>query len=133
MFVTAETARVRHEYVCRAIGSITPAEIKQIRERHGLSQSDLARITNFGEASISRWERGRLLPNASGSTFLKLLLSRPDIVDTLLDESEACAKGQEDPVVQASSDLILRFRHVPMPELGYLTEQKSRFNLIGCA
>ena len=79
-FITGETAKIRHEYVCRAVGAITPAEIKALRERHGLSQHDLSRIAGFGEASISRWERGRLLPSPSNSKFLKGRRSRPNAV-----------------------------------------------------
>ena len=84
VFITGETAKARHEYVCRAVGAITPAEIKALRERHGLSQHDLSRIAGFGEASISRWERGRLLPSPSNSKFLKVLLQHPQIVESLL-------------------------------------------------
>ncbi len=77
VFVTGETAKVRHEYVCRKLGLITPDEIRAIRNRHGLKKAEFARITQFGESSISRWESGRLFPNASGSKYLKLLPAPP--------------------------------------------------------
>src|SRR5436309_2478122 len=54
-------AKVRHEAVCRAAGLLTPSEIKALREQFGWSQQYLADLANIGVATISRWERGRLL------------------------------------------------------------------------
>src|SRR5207237_5357933 len=52
------TASVRHEAVCRAAGLITPSEIKALRERFGWTQQQLADLTDFGIATVSRWEAG---------------------------------------------------------------------------
>ena len=130
VFVTAETARVRHEYICRAVGVITPAEVRAIRDRHGLSQSEFSQITKFGEASISRWERGRLLPSPSNSKFLKLLLQHPQIVALLL-ESESCTEVHETPVIQSWLNPTHRFRHLPAANLPPLAERAARFSLVG--
>jgi putative zinc finger/helix-turn-helix YgiT family protein len=130
IFVTAETARVRHEYVCRAIGAITPAEIRAIRDRHGLSQSEFSRVTKFGEASISRWERGRLLPSPSNNKYLKLLLHHPRVVEWLL-ESESCTEVDETPVLRLLSNPMHRFRHLPTAYLKPLSEKAARFALVG--
>src|SRR5258708_1018532 len=53
-------ARIRTAAVCRALGLLTPDEIQAIRERFGLTQAEFARLTGIGEATISRWERGRV-------------------------------------------------------------------------
>jgi DNA-binding transcriptional regulator YiaG len=66
-------AKVRHEALCRATGLLTPAEIKAIREQFGWSQEHLADLTDFGVATISRWERGRLLQNRSNNKFLQAI------------------------------------------------------------
>jgi putative zinc finger/helix-turn-helix YgiT family protein len=63
-------AKVRHEALCRAAGLLTPAEIKAIRERFGWSQQHMADLTDLGVATISRWERGRLLQNRNNNTVL---------------------------------------------------------------
>jgi putative zinc finger/helix-turn-helix YgiT family protein len=70
-------AKVRHEALCRAAGLLTPDEIKAIREKFGWSQQDLADLTDFGVATISRWERGRLLPNRSNSKVLQAIRDCP--------------------------------------------------------
>ena len=56
-----EAAGIRHEAICRALGLLSPAEIKALRERLGPDQEDFARLTGIGVATLSRWERGRLL------------------------------------------------------------------------
>ena len=68
-----EAARIRHEAICRALGLLTPAEILAVRERLNLTQAEFARLTRLGEATISRWERGRLLQNPAMDRYLRLI------------------------------------------------------------
>jgi putative zinc finger/helix-turn-helix YgiT family protein len=70
-------AKVRHEAICRAVGLLTPAEIKALRERFGWSQQYLADLTDIGVATISRWERGRLLQNRSNNKVLEAIRDCP--------------------------------------------------------
>jgi putative zinc finger/helix-turn-helix YgiT family protein len=70
-------AKVRHEAVCRAAGLLTPSEIKAIRERFGWSQQYLADLTGCGVATVSRWERGRLLQNRSSNKVLQAIRDCP--------------------------------------------------------
>lgn len=70
-------AKVRHEAICRAAGFLTPSEIKGLREQFGWSQQDLADLTNFGVATVSRWERGRLLQNRSNNKVLVAIRDCP--------------------------------------------------------
>jgi putative zinc finger/helix-turn-helix YgiT family protein len=76
---------IRHRAICRALGLLTPEEICAIRERLGLSQAQFAKLTDIGEATISRWERGRLLQNKAMDRYLRLLDRNPDNV-RLLEE-----------------------------------------------
>ncbi len=76
--------RIQHAAVCRALGLLTPAEIQAIRECFGPTQAEFARLTGIGEATISRWERGRILPNRAMDRYLRLLdLNRANV--TLLE------------------------------------------------
>lgn len=63
-------AAAQHEAICRTVGLLTPSEIKALRERFGWSQQYLADLTDFGIATVSRWERGRLLQNRSANKVL---------------------------------------------------------------
>lgn len=68
---SAEVAR--HEAVCRHLGVMTPAEIRYLRGRYGLSRLAFASITRLGAASIARWEAGSLLQNRAYDSLLYLL------------------------------------------------------------
>lgn len=72
-----EAAKVRHEAVCRAAGLLAPFEIKAIRDKFGWSQQYLATLTRYGVATVSRWERGRLLQNRSADMTLRAILDCP--------------------------------------------------------
>lgn len=70
-------AMVRHEAICRAVGLMTPLEIKSLREAIGWTREQLADYTGFGIATVSLWERGRLLPNRSENNLLSALRDDP--------------------------------------------------------
>jgi putative zinc finger/helix-turn-helix YgiT family protein len=78
-----EAARVHHAAICRALGLLVPEEIRGIREKLGMTQAELARLTGIGEATISRWERGRLLQNRGNDRYLRLLANAPQAVGIL--------------------------------------------------
>jgi len=72
-FLDREAEDLRHAAVCRHLGVMTPAEIRDIRARLRLSQSALASLTKLGTATISRWERGICIQNEAYDQFLYLL------------------------------------------------------------
>jgi putative zinc finger/helix-turn-helix YgiT family protein len=74
-FSGPRAAQVKHNAICRTLGLLTPEEIRQLRERMGLTQSQLSQLSGIGEATISRWERGRLLQNRAMDRYLRLLAS----------------------------------------------------------
>lgn len=84
-FSGPEAAHIRHEAICRALKLLTPDEIKAIRERLGKTQQEFAELTGIGEATISRWERGRLLQNRANDNFLRLIASNPANLKLLQD------------------------------------------------
>ena len=54
VFVVGATLRARHDSICRTLGLLTPSEIRALRERHGLTQAEFAKITGVGEAWLLR-------------------------------------------------------------------------------
>lgn len=76
-------AKVEHEALCVAAGFLTPFEIKAIREKFGWSQQYLADLTGLGVATISRCERGRLLPNRSTDKMLRAIRDCPEFREYL--------------------------------------------------
>jgi putative zinc finger/helix-turn-helix YgiT family protein len=77
-FSGPEAAKLHHEAICRAFGFLTPAEICTLRQEVlGLTQEEFAQLTGIGLATISRWERGRLVQNRAMDTYLRLLKANP--------------------------------------------------------
>ena len=67
----ADAEDARQIALCRHLGRLTPEEVRGIRETYGLSQAEFSRIAGIGEASLSRWETGAQLQNASSDRLLR--------------------------------------------------------------
>ena len=78
VFYGPEAEQVQHRALCRALGLMTPEQIRGLRERSGRSQAEFARLTGIGVATLSRWEQGRLLPSRSMDRYLRILEAVPD-------------------------------------------------------
>ncbi len=78
-FLDKEGEEKQHEAVCKHLGVMPPARIRQLRHSLGLSRAELARLTGLGEATISRWERGALIQNEANDRFLKLLAHKENV------------------------------------------------------
>ena len=68
-------AQLRHEAVCKHLGVLGPAEIRAIREGHGLDRETFARITGLKEATLEKWENGVKIQNRADDNYLRLLES----------------------------------------------------------
>ncbi len=64
-------------------GLLSAREIRAIRERFGLTQSDLARLLRLGGNTISRWESGRTVQTAALDILLRLIRDLPGSLDYL--------------------------------------------------
>jgi len=53
-------------------------EIRSIRERHHLTQVQLARLLRLGGNTISRWESGRNVQTAAMDVLLRLIRDIPE-------------------------------------------------------
>ncbi len=98
----AEAEEIQHEAVCRHFGLMTPAEIRELRARHGLSQQELATLTGIGIASIKRWERGALLQNESSDRLLRLIAIDPEALQRLRDIKGVPARASFEPRFQTT-------------------------------
>jgi putative zinc finger/helix-turn-helix YgiT family protein len=72
-----DAARAEHNAICRTLGLPMPSEIVALRQHLGLSQAELAELTGIGKATISRWERGRMLTSRGMARYLGLLHRNP--------------------------------------------------------
>lgn len=82
-FIDHEGARLRHEAVCRHLGVLTPADVREVRERYGMTRAAFAEATGLGEATLGRWETGAVVQNRANDLYLRL--TRLPLVMSLLE------------------------------------------------
>lgn len=64
-------------------GLLTADDIRSIRERHGLTQAEMARLLRLGGNTISRWEAGRNVQTASMDMLFRMIRDLPGSLDYL--------------------------------------------------
>ena len=64
-------------------GLLSAREIRAIRDRFGLTQSELAKLLRLGGNTVSRWESGRTVQTAALDILLRLIRDLPGSLDYL--------------------------------------------------
>lgn len=67
-------------------GLLMPEEVKSIRMKLGLSQSQLEKLIGTGPKTVIRWEKGTVFQSKVADTLLRLLDSLPSAVEFLSKE-----------------------------------------------
>ena len=63
-----------------AVRAMSATEIKDVRQRWGLSQASLAHALGMSVASVSKWERGEIKPSGPALRVLNTLAVKgPDV------------------------------------------------------
>ncbi|MDU0946243.1 MAG: type II TA system antitoxin MqsA family protein [Intestinibacter bartlettii] len=84
---------------------LLPSEIKQIRELYGLSQRSFAKLLNWGDKTINRYENGSIQDSAHNS--LLLFLRNPENMKSYLLENEnSLDEKQESKLLEVVNKLI---------------------------
>lgn len=60
---------------------LSAEEIRAIRERHNLTQAQMASLLHLGANTLSRWESGRNVQSASMDVLLRLVRDVPGTLD----------------------------------------------------
>ncbi len=68
-------------------GLLSADEIRAIRSRFGLTQSNLARLLRLGANTVSRWESGRNVQTAAMDLLLRLIRDLPGGIEYLRDHA----------------------------------------------
>jgi putative transcriptional regulator len=68
-----QTMRKFDDACLTPVRSLTPEEIRSLREREGASQAVFARYLNVTTSLISQWERGERHPQGSSLKLLSLV------------------------------------------------------------
>jgi len=118
-FYDREGEEARHEAVCRYLRVMTPHQIRDLRLLHECSQADFAELTQLGEATISRWERGALIQTHAYDNYL-YLLGFEDNIRRLRQRS------------QRAGPLLPRYTYRAIQITAEVQNRMTRFSLVGC-
>lgn len=77
--ITAALDQLRYD----RLGLLRPEEIRAVRARAGLSQTDMALFVGVGEKTYSRWESGRSLQNRSNDNLIRIADQFPSLFSQL--------------------------------------------------
>lgn len=72
---------------------LAPEDIKQIREQYGLSQRSFAKLLNWGDKTVHRYENGAIQDKAHNS--LLLFLREPENMKSYLQDNEIMLDDQQ--------------------------------------
>lgn len=72
----------------RAI-NLPAADVKQIRERFGLSQAEFAIRFGFEIDTVQNWEQGRNRPDQASQLLLKIIETYPEDVEAVVTKADA--------------------------------------------
>jgi len=72
---------------------LTPEEIRQGREKLGLTQKQFANLLGVGEATVSRWETGAQIQQRAMDRFVRVCLGSPAAMELLRNDFQPSARG----------------------------------------
>ncbi len=59
---------------------VAPPDVKAVREKIGLSQSEFARLMHVSIKTLQNWEQHRRSPTGPAAALLKIVSTAPDVV-----------------------------------------------------
>jgi len=79
----------------RALGLLTPEEIRDLRLAAGRTQSSMSQVLGIGEKTYCRWESGTYVQSEASDRYLRLLIGNPENL-RLLEQIAAEKHQRED-------------------------------------
>lgn len=74
-FYDHEATEIEHNAVCKHLGMLNPAEIKQLRTSNSLSILEFARTLSVSSLEVEKWERGALIQKKEQDQLMRLIKS----------------------------------------------------------
>lgn len=74
-------------------GLMSPEEIRALRKRHNLSQSDFEKVLGVKTPTVSRWETGKVLQSKLADNYLRVLYDNPQVMENEVARAETRPGG----------------------------------------
>jgi putative zinc finger/helix-turn-helix YgiT family protein len=74
---------IRDEAIRRALGLLTPAQLRELRAGLRLALAELAAMVGVDEQTLTEWEAGRAIPTRTADRLLRLVAAHPETIPFL--------------------------------------------------
>ena len=108
---------------------LASVDVRAIRQRTGLSQSDFAASIHVPEGTLINWEQGRRQPSGPAKVLLALLSKKPNVVMELYPAAQPkvrLAPGYPDPITMTAEERLAEVGEILVT--GILRMQKPPSN-----
>jgi HTH-type transcriptional regulator/antitoxin MqsA len=122
----------------RIQGLLTPAEVRAVRQRTGLSQVDMARLLGVGDKSYARWEAGLSVQNKSMDNLIRVAAEHPELfaeLDAQRDpdrDQQVATYIQHLPALKAQNELAMA-AHGELPSADVIWKIRRRLQALVAA
>jgi HTH-type transcriptional regulator/antitoxin MqsA len=83
MVFPSESSRYVDQVLAEETEQLTPAQMKEIRARLGVDQTQMSEILGLGDRTYHRWEKGTQYPSRSMCYYIRILGRFPTVFDWL--------------------------------------------------
>lgn len=110
-------------------GLLTPAEIRGIREKYDLSQTDLEKALGFGPKTVVRWERGSVCQSSAANNLLVVARDFPAVFADLASRNGVELAGVASGPASASEQrgIVLQFHCAATIDRGSAPKPRKRY------
>ena len=70
----------RNEVKASRVTELTLPDIKEVREKTGLSQTEFAARLHISARTLQNWEQGRRYPTGPAATLIRILDAHPGLI-----------------------------------------------------
>ena len=119
----ANTQRLVFDQYRQKHGLLSPVEIREVRERYGLSQKAFSRLLGFGEVTIHRYEMGSIQEKAQD--LLIRQAADPEFMQRRYEENPDAVSSREKGVFEKRlTDLLQEWKQsVSLPAISFYRNQ----------
>ena len=104
----------RHE------GLLTPQELRNIRVKYRMLQTDMEQMLNTGPKTWTRWERGKVTPSKSTDNLLRIFASDPSVALWMMRKAGVENADAKAEIERAAKTADQNARKVVVERLGVL-------------
>lgn len=85
MVFPSESSRYIDQVLAEETEQLTPTQLKEIRDRLGVDQTQMSVILGLGDRTYHRWEKGTQYPSRSMCRYIRILGKFPTVFNWLRD------------------------------------------------